>query len=227
MTLTNPLLLERVTFEAQKGVCLLRDVSLTVCSGEVVGLVGANGSGKTTLMRVSVGLLRPSEGRVSVFGDRPSSAVALARVGAAIDTPALYPWMTGQAALRTLLGLAGEADAGRSLNALTLFGLEDDARKHVRRYSQGMRKRLALAAASLRSPDLLILDEPTNGLDSERRADVRKWIRGEAERGTGVLLATHAREEAEHVCDRLVLMQDGQVTATGSYGDIGGDESWG
>jgi ABC-2 type transport system ATP-binding protein len=164
-------------------------------------------------MRLAVGLLRPTGGSISLFGESPSSPTALARVGAAIDTPALYPWMTGRAALKSLLGLAGEPDLGRSDRALARFGLEEQAHKLVRRYSQGMRKRLALAAASLRDPDLLILDEPTNALDPDARILVHDWIEAERGRQKGLLVATHGLDELADVCDRVLTMESGRVLA--------------
>jgi ABC-2 type transport system ATP-binding protein len=219
----QPLLVcEHVAYVARSGQRLLDDVSIQVGPGEVVGLVGANGSGKTTLMRVALGLLRPRSGRVLLFGGRPDRPEALRRVGAAIDTPALYPWMSGRAALRALLGIAGEPDLGRSDRALARFGLADEGRKLVRRYSQGMRKRLALAAASLRDPDLLVLDEPTNGLDPEGRSEVHAWIRSEAEAGKAFLVATHAMYEAAQLCDRVAVMDTGRVVAAGSYEEVAG-----
>jgi ABC-2 type transport system ATP-binding protein len=200
-----------VSYATRGGDRLVDAVTVEVGPGEVIGLVGANGSGKTTLMRVMLGLLRPSAGHVALFGESPTRPAALARVGAAIDTPALYPWMTGKAALKSLLGLAGERDDGRSDQALARFGLEDQGHKLVRRYSQGMRKRLALAAASLRDPELLILDEPTNALDPVARTDVHAWIAHERSRGKGFLIATHALSELDDLCDRVLTMDSGRV----------------
>lgn len=220
----QPLLVcEHVVYVARSGQPLLDDVSIQVGPGEVVGLVGANGSGKTTLMRVALGLLRPRAGRVTLFGGAPFRPEALRRVGAAIDTPVLYPWMSGRAVLRVLLGIAGEPDLGRSERALARFGLAGEGRKLVRRYSQGMRKRLALAAAAQRDPDLYVLDEPTNALDPAGRAEVHAWIRSEAENGRAFLVATHAMYEAREVCDRVAVLATGRVVAAGSYDDVVGD----
>ncbi|MGI8809864.1 MAG: ABC transporter ATP-binding protein [Acidimicrobiales bacterium] len=189
---------------------VLRDATLEVFSGEVVGIVGANGSGKSTLLRVAVGLLAPDAGRVTLFGQSPTSVDAARRVGAAIDTPALYPWMSGPAALKSLLGLAGEADRGRVAAALEQFDLGGVGRKLILRYSQGMRKRLVLAAAAMRSPDLLVLDEPTNALDPAGRDLVNGWIRDQATAGRGVLMATHRPSEIQ-LCDRLFRLEDGTL----------------
>ena len=159
---------EGLSYETRSRERLLDDLTISVRPGEVVGLVGANGSGKSTLLRIVLGLIRPSSGVIHLFGEAPSPD-AFRRIGAALDPPGLYPWMSGRAALRSLLGVAGEADGGRSDAALARFGLDKASRKLVRRYSQGMRRRLALAAASQRDPEFLILDEPTSALRSEER----------------------------------------------------------
>lgn len=192
---------------------ILRDLDLDVSPGEVVAVVGANGSGKSTLLRVIVGLVRPRAGTVRLFGELPQQGHVLKRVGAAIDTPALYPWMSGRGVLRTLLNLSGEPDGGRSQAALARFGLDSAGPKPVIRYSQGMRKRLALAAASLRSPELLVLDEPTNALDSAGREVVRAWIAQHRASGGSAIIATHRASDAE-MCDRVMRLDDGQLQAT-------------
>jgi ABC-type multidrug transport system ATPase subunit len=192
---------------------ILRDLDLAIEPGEVVAVVGANGSGKSTLLRMIVGLVRPRAGTVSLFGRLPHEGQVLKRVGATIDTPALYPWMSGRGVLRTLLNLSGEPDQGRSETALARFGLASAGRKPVIRYSQGMRKRLALAAASLRSPELLVLDEPTNALDSDGRETVRDWIDQHRAAGGSAIIATHRASDAQ-LCDRVVRLDDGQLHAT-------------
>ncbi len=194
---------------------ILRDLDLVIDQGEVVGIVGANGSGKSTLLRMIVGLVRPRAGTVSLFGRPPHDPRALKRVGAMIDTPALYPWMSGRGVLRTLLNLSGEPDRGRSADAMGKFGLADAGAKPVIRYSQGMRKRLALAAASLHSPELLVLDEPTNALDSEGREIVREWIEQHRAAGGSAVIATHRAGDAQ-LCDRLMQLDEGQLRPTGA-----------
>jgi ABC-2 type transport system ATP-binding protein len=189
---------------------ILSDLNLDVRQGQIVAVVGANGSGKSTLLRLIVGLIPPRSGSVRLFEMRPNDLAALRRVGATIDTPALYPWMSGQAVLRTLLNLSGEADRGRAAAALKQFGLHTAGRKPVVRYSQGMRKRLALAAASLRAPDLLLLDEPTNALDAGGRAIVGDWIATHRAAGGSAVIATHRASDVE-LCDRIVRLTDGQL----------------
>lgn len=192
---------------------ILRDLDLEIRPGEVVAVVGANGSGKSTLLRVIVGLVRPRAGTVRLFGEPPQQGHVLKRVGAAIDTPALYPWMSGRGVLRTLLNLSGEPDRGRSGAALARFGLASAGPKPVVRYSQGMRKRLALAAASLRSPELLVLDEPTNALDSDGREVVREWIEQHRASGGSAIIATHRASDAQ-ICDRVMRLEDGLLHPT-------------
>jgi ABC-type multidrug transport system ATPase subunit len=196
-----------------RRVSVLQGIDLHVGTGEVVGIVGANGSGKSTLLRVIVGLLRPQEGEIRLFGQPPFAADVLRRVGASIDTPALYPWMSGRGVLRTLLDLSGEADRGRAVAALTRFDLATVGRKPVIRYSQGMRKRLALAAAAMRDPELLILDEPTNALDAEGRATVVGWIAERRDAGGAVIIATHRAGDAQ-LCDRVLRLEDATLQPT-------------
>ncbi|AOT59566.1 MULTISPECIES: ABC transporter ATP-binding protein [Streptomyces] len=198
------------------------DVTLDVAPGEVVGLLGANGAGKTTLMRMACGLVKPTAGAVRVLGEQPPYPPAVARqVGAALDTPAFYRWMTGPAQLRSLLHSSGLPDRGEPLAALRRVGLEDEARKRIRAYSQGMRQRLALAAALMRGPRLLVLDEPTNALDPHAVVMVRELIRREAESGTAVLVSSHQLDEVQRVCDRVVVMDRGTVVASGALDEIG------
>jgi ABC-2 type transport system ATP-binding protein len=198
------------------------DVTLEVASGEVVGLLGANGAGKTTLMRMVCGLVKPTAGAVRVLGEHPPYPPVVARqIGAALDTPTFYRWMTGPALLRSLLHSSGLPDRGEPLEALRRVGLEDQARKRIRAYSQGMRQRLALAAALMRQPRLLVLDEPTNALDPHAVVMVRDLIRREADSGTAVLVSSHQLDEVQRVCDRVVVMNRGAVVASGALDEIG------
>ncbi|MET9430112.1 ATP-binding cassette domain-containing protein [Streptomyces sp. NPDC003036] len=209
------------TYGAHRAVS---EVTLHVGAGEVVGLLGANGAGKTTLMRMACGLIRPSSGTVEVFGKKPPLTLTDARnVGAALDTPAFYPWMTGPAQLRSLLHSSGVPDRGQVDRALERVGLDDQRRKRIRAYSQGMRHRLALAAALLRQPRLLVLDEPTNALDPHAIAQVRAIIREEQQRGTAILISSHQLDEVQRLCQRVVVLDRGRVAAQGTVEDIGLD----
>jgi ABC-2 type transport system ATP-binding protein len=208
----------RVCSVTLAGEKVLSNVDFQIASGEVVGIHGENGSGKSTLLRVLAGLLIPDIGSVEVFGSAPTDALVRLRIGAAIDTPAFYGWMSGRGFLRTLVDMAGVRDDGRSQLALERFGLAGTGRKLTSRYSQGMKKRLALAAASLHAPDLLLLDEPTNALDPEGREVVRKWIERERDRGTAVVLVSH-RDEDVAICDRVFEMDAGKLGSAQNGGD--------
>jgi len=190
---------------------ILDTVDLTIIQGEILGIIGGNGTGKSTLLKLLTGLLKPDTGTITVFGQPPTNTATIRRIGAAIDTPALYPWMSGKAALKTVLDLRGEPDNGAANQALEQFGLADAGRKPVVRYSQGMKKRLALAAASLGNPDLVLLDEPTNALDPPARALVNNWIDQLHNQGTTIVIVTHRTREAQR-CNRLVRLANTNLT---------------
>ncbi|MFE1782016.1 ABC transporter ATP-binding protein [Streptomyces sp. NPDC059506] len=210
--------------KAYRRQTVLDGVSLTVEAGRVVGLLGLNGAGKTTLMRIATGLLAPDAGEVRILGEPlPMRPAVLNRVGAALDAPAFHPWMTGRGALRCLLDIAGLPDAGRIDRLLERVGLAEAAGRRIKGYSQGMRQRLALAAALLKEPDLLILDEPTNGLDPQGVRLVRAIVQEEAARGAAVLVSSHLLDEIARMCDELIMVSRGVVTARGTLADLGFD----
>ncbi len=200
------------------GQRVLSEVNLAVAPGSIVGVHGENGSGKSTMLRVMAGLLLPDEGTVRVLGGAADSPAIRLRIGAAIDTPAFYGWMSGLGFLKTLMDMSGRPDSGRARSALERFGLGDTGRKLTTRYSQGMKKRLSLAAASLHSPDLLLLDEPTNGLDPDGRDLVTEWMRGERERGGAVVLVSHRSEDLAN-CDATFAMDGGRIEPDAALAD--------
>lgn len=209
---TGPAISLRACSVTLRGEPILRDLDLEVGHGAVVGIRGHNGSGKSTLLRVVAGLIIPDSGSVTVMGAPPTLRHVPPTLGVAIDAPAPYGWMSARGYLRTLLDLSGVTDRGAADVALARFGLDGAGRKRTFRYSQGMKKRLALAAASLCDPGLLLLDEPTNALDEEGRARFATWIADARARGTTVLIATH-RHDDEVLCDRVHQLAEGRLLA--------------
>ncbi|MEH3078196.1 MAG: alpha/beta fold hydrolase [Quadrisphaera sp.] len=197
-------------------------VSFTVRRGQVVGLLGPNGAGKTTTLRMLMGLLRPSAGSLEVLGQRvkPGSPV-LARVGALVEGPGFLPHLSGLANLRLFWASTGRpaADA-RFEEALEVAGLGDAVHRRVRGYSQGMRQRLGIAQAMLGFPDLLVLDEPTNGLDPPQITAMRQVLRDYAATGRTVLVSSHLLSEVEATCSHAVVMARGRVLAAGSVAEL-------
>lgn len=195
-----------------RGKSILRDLDLEVERGAVVGIRGHNGAGKSTLLRVVAGLIIPGSGSVTVMGESPTLRHVPPSLGIAIDAPAPYGWMSARGYLRTLLDLSGVPDRGAADVAIARFGLDDAGHKRTFRFSQGMKKRLALAAASLCDPGLLLLDEPTNALDEEGRERFAAWISDVRARGTTVLIATH-RHDDEVLCDQVHQIDEGRLIA--------------
>lgn len=191
-------------------------LDLVVAGAQVFGLLGPNGSGKTTTLRMLLGLVRPTSGRVWIHGRQLPDPEGLARIGAVIEEPAFYPWASGRRNLE-LLALSGppppRGDAVQA--ALDRAGLGAAAGRRVGTYSQGMRQRLGLAAALLRDPALLLLDEPTNGMDPAGIRDLRSLLRELAQGGTTVVLSSHLLSEVEQVCDRVAVLSAGRLVAQG------------
>lgn len=209
-----------------KGRLLLDGVDLVLGSGEIVGIAGPNGSGKTTLMRCLLGLVRPTGGTVELFGRAgPPGPHELRRVGVALDTPSLYPWMRGPAVLHTVRDMSGlSRDDAVVQDALLSVGLEHERRQRVRRYSQGMRKRLSIAAALVKQPSLLLLDEPTSTLDPEGSDQVHELIRRQRTAGVSQLVSSHDLAGLTGVADRIVVLDRGRVAATGTPAELGQGE---
>ena len=196
-------------------------LSLEVPRGHVFGLLGPNGSGKTTTMGMLLGLVKPTGGSFNLLGGDMSHQDALRRVGAIVETPSFYPYLSGRDNLAYFQGIAtGSSDHQELAHLLDRVGLGDRANSRFRTYSLGMKQRLGLAYALLGDPDLLFLDEPTNGLDPAGMAEVREMIRG---LGTGertVLLSSHLLHEVEQVCDSVAILSRGKVVAQGKVTDL-------
>ena len=207
------------------------DVSLTVPRGAVYGFLGPNGSGKTTTIRMLLGLVAPHAGTIEVLG-RPmpsSGSQVLPRVGALIEGPAFHPYLSGLDNLRRLDACDRTADPAtrnsRIEEALHRVGLWAAARKKYRQYSLGMKQRLGLAAALLQPRELLILDEPTNGLDPQGTREVRNLVRSLAADGTTVLVSSHLLSEVEQVATHVGIMSAGRLLAQGRLEDVLGDKA--
>ncbi len=194
-------------------------LSMRVKRGEVYGFVGPNGAGKTTTMRMLLGLVRPSSGECEVLGEKPGSPQAMARMGALVETPAFYPYLSGRDNLKVLARHAG-ASYSRIDPVLEEVKLTKRADDRFKTYSLGMKQRLGMAAALLKDPELLILDEPTNGLDPAGMAEMRQLIRDLGHDERTVLLSSHLMGELEQICDRVGVVKDGKIIQEGNLGEL-------
>jgi len=197
------------------------DLGLEVPAGQVYGFLGPNGAGKTTTIRMLLGLIAPSAGRAWLLGRALPDPRIVAETGSMIEEPAFYSWMSGRANLEVLSATGGGSPAGEVPRVLRLVGLSDVAARKVKTYSQGMRQRLGLAAAMLGRPRLLIIDEPTNGLDPAGIRDVRGLLRELAGEGTTVFLSSHLMAEVEQVCDRAAVIVRGHLVEEGRTATLG------
>ena len=196
--------------------------------GSVHGYLGPNGSGKTTTIRCLLGLIRPTAGSTRVFGVESSNYHQVAnRVGAIVENPKMFPNFSGRKNLSLLAGIAGIPNSEIDRN-LEVVGLSDRAKDSFASYSLGMKQRLAIGAALLKDPDLLILDEPGNGLDPAGIAEMRVLIRNIADDGKAVLVSSHQLAEIELVCDDVTIISNGKLIETGTLDHIrsfaGGDQ---
>jgi ABC-2 type transport system ATP-binding protein len=197
-------------------------VDLTVNRGDIYGFLGPNGAGKTTTLRMMLGLIYPTAGSVRLFGRDPitEGAAALDGVAGFVEAPRFYPYLSARTNLRMMAAYDGDgADARveQTLDAVELTARADDK---VGGYSHGMRQRLGIAAALLREPRLLILDEPATGLDPGGMRDMRALIRGLADGGMTVLLSSHLLAEVEELCDRVAIVRAGRIVYEGAIVDL-------
>jgi ABC-2 type transport system ATP-binding protein len=196
-------------------------VDVTVNAGDVYGYLGPNGAGKTTSLRMMLGLIRPTEGSVRLFGRDPMQTVdALEGVAGFVEAPTFYPYMSGRRNLELLAAFDGGDAPGRIDGALATVELAGRGRDRVGGYSHGMRQRLGIAAALLRAPKLLLLDEPATGLDPGGMRDMRLLIRRLADEGMTVLLSSHLLTEVEEVCNRVAIVRSGQIVYEGEIADL-------
>jgi ABC-2 type transport system ATP-binding protein len=196
-------------------------VDLTIDAGDVYGYLGPNGAGKTTSLRMMLGLIRPTEGSVRLFGRDPTRSVrALEGVAGFVEAPTFYPYLTGRRNLELLAAFDGDGARERIEHALEMVELSDRARDRVGGYSHGMRQRLGIAAALLRDPRLLLLDEPTTGLDPAGMRDMRTLIRRLAEQGITIVLSSHLLAEVEDVCNRVAIVRSGRIVYEGEIAEL-------
>ena len=203
------------------------DLDLAVPRGGVHGFLGPNGSGKTTTIRMLLGLARPTAGTMSLFGTPVPQRLpeVIGRVGAVVESPKFSPTFTGRQNLRLLAGSVG---VGRDVvdDALVRVGLGERAEDRYKSYSLGMKQRLAIAATLLKTPDLLILDEPTNGLDPAGIREIRELIRSLGDAGVTVLLSSHILAEVQQVCTSATIIGNGRMLSSGKVEDLLGRTSY-
>ena len=196
-------------------------VDLTVTRGEVYGFLGPNGAGKTTTLRMLLGLVRPTSGSALVHGRPPGDPAAVARTGSLVEGPGFYPYLSGRENLRVLARYRGlpDREVDRVLERVDLTARGAD---RFRSYSLGMKQRLGVAAALLGEPDLLVLDEPTNGLDPAGMAEMRRLLVEVAAGGQTVLLSSHLLAEVQEICDRVGIIDRGRLLVESTVAELRG-----
>ncbi|MBK7897147.1 MAG: ABC transporter ATP-binding protein [Anaerolineaceae bacterium] len=204
------------------AVTAVQAINLRVQQGEVFGFLGPNGAGKTTTIGMVLGLIHPSAGRITLFGQpvTPHHNGALKQVGSLVGAPSLLPYLTAQQNLQLVAKLHDGVENGRIQEILELVGLTNAAERKVQGFSTGMKQRLGLGAALLHRPALIILDEPTNGLDPAGMREVRTLIRQLADDGITVFLSSHLLHEVEQVCDRIAVIRQGKIVAQGAVDEL-------
>jgi ABC-type multidrug transport system ATPase subunit len=223
MTQVSDLVVETRALTKRYGdaIVAVDDLDLRVRRGEVYGFLGPNGAGKTTTLRMLLGLVRPTSGQATVLGAPPGAPEGLARVGALVEAPAFYPFLSGRDNLRVVARYAGVSD-DRVEAVLDEVRLSDRAGDRSATYSLGMKQRLGVATALLKDPELLILDEPTNGLDPAGMAEMREFMRALGEGGRTLVLSSHLMGEIEQVSDRVGVIRDGSLVAEGTVDELRG-----
>ncbi|MEW6579275.1 MAG: ABC transporter ATP-binding protein [Chloroflexota bacterium] len=207
---------------ARKRIQAVKELNLEVQAGQVYGFLGPNGAGKSTTIRMLLGLIHPTSGDAYLYGQHVHRQHGvLRRVGALVEGAAFYPFLSGRKNLEVLARTANCYDPARIEMLLAQVGLAERATQRVKGYSTGMKQRLGLAAALLGDPDLLILDEPTNGLDPSGMHEIRTFIRELADRhGKTVFLSSHLLGEVEQVCDRVAIINLGEIVREGAVEEL-------
>ncbi|MGX7112332.1 ATP-binding cassette domain-containing protein [Gemella cuniculi] len=206
---------------------IVDDITFDMRKGEIIGLLGPNGSGKTTIMRMMVGLTKITKGDVYCF-EKPlglGKTRMLKEVGSMIETPEFYNYMSGWANLKQIARVCGKKVSRAKIKELVEFvGLKDVINKKVKTYSLGMRQRLGLAQALLNDPQILILDEPVNGLDPQGVQDFRNKLKEISATGVSILISSHLLDEIEKVCDRIIVIERGKIIADDKLENLKGDD---
>jgi ABC-type multidrug transport system ATPase subunit len=218
----NELIVETTNLTKRYGNGAVVDrIGLHVRRGEVYGVLGPNGAGKTTTIRMLLGLVRPTLGTARVIGAAPGDPAALARIGMLVESPAFYPYLSGRDNLHVFARYAS-VPASKVDEVLETVALADRAEDRASNYSLGMKQRLGVAIALLKDPELLILDEPTNGLDPAGMADMRTLIRRLGTGGRTVLLSSHLLGEVQQVCNRVGVIAAGRLLREGTVSELRG-----
>lgn len=196
---------------------ILKNISVSFEQGKIHGLIGRNGSGKTMLMKCICGFVRPTDGEITVAGKRIGKDCDFPEsIGIIIETPEFIPYYSGLKNLKLLACLRNKIGISEIKSSMKRVGLDPELKRHVRKYSLGMRQRLELAQAVMENPDLLILDEPMNGLDKEGTSDMRKYLLELKAQGKTILIASHSAEDIETLCDTVCEMDKGVMTVVKS-----------
>ena len=196
-----------------KEATVLKDVTVSFERGKIYGIIGRNGSGKTVLFKCICGLIPVTQGEITVLGQSIGDGLKVPKgVGAIIETPGFLPNVSGYRNLYYLASLSGKPDRQRIREVINMVGLDPDSRKHVGHYSMGMRQRLGLAQAIMENPEVLILDEPMNGLDNETVESIRAFLLGQKEQGKTIILASHSKEDISQLCDVVYQMDAGVLS---------------
>ncbi|MCL4134343.1 UNVERIFIED_CONTAM: hypothetical protein GTU68_059330, partial [Idotea baltica] len=196
----------------------LKGISFEISKGSIFGLLGPNGSGKTTTLGILLGVIRAKSGSFSWFNGAPQKD-SLKRIGAILETPNFYPYLSGEQNLKIVADIKG-VSYSHIEEVLELVKLNERKKSAFKTYSLGMKQRLAIGAAMLNNPEVLVLDEPTNGLDPQGIAEVRNLIQAIAEKGTTIILASHLLDEVQKVCDQVAVLHQGKLLFKGKVSEV-------
>ena len=191
---------------------VISDISMTLVSGKIYGLVGRNGSGKTMLMKMILGFIKPTSGTIKVNGKQVGKEIDIPDdIGAIIETPGFLPEYSAFQNLKLMAMIRGKITNERIRETIKLVGLDPDSKKHVGKYSLGMRQRLGIAQAIMEDPQILLLDEPLNGLDNEGVEEMRNVLLKQKDQGKLIIIASHSKEDIDILCDEIFRFDHGKI----------------